>query len=559
MGWQTLTVTASSGSKTVSVVSGSTANIKVGDALQVGAFSLCEITGVYAGQLTIKDNWSNATQTGASASVIPTFGDFNTAVSAINKLKLIINDNYQALNDWTTGDGEVTFTGLDGMTYTVKSASAMEAFVNGLEIGLDNRIVEAIAEVTLPEPDVYIPFNNSAQILRGFGPYDQIDVSAEQDGSRLVELPTRSVLFSRSSGRTVTKSGQVIDIGIDEPAIGDNGIEIFENYINLIPRSEFFEDTSPIGGTSSWDLESSISQFGLKFASPNISPVYSDFTITANSDLGYSVYVYRGESSARQTVRCESRGVDTRVMAVSVDWSSDTVNISTQNAGWRMEYEWINRDVVRVHLLYDAGIENLQNTSARVAVYLSSESSTAYYGGFQLVTMDKVLPYVRTNAASVASGADIVNAEINRNFPAPGRPFSVVIDVNLAMGQTAFWLGAAGSPSLYFERFGQNGKLRVVANQGHVVLGSEDNYKLDQKVRCIYSYGGDDNAASLFIDGDLIASGVTTTMIDYSKDNYQFQIGARNSGNQANGPLSEFKIYPFTINLELAKIMGAPK
>lgn len=441
MGWQTLTVTASSGSKTVSVVSGSTANIKVGDALQVGAFSLCEITGVYAGQLTIKDNWGNATQTGASASVIPTFGDFNTAVSAINKLKLIINDNYQALNDWTTGNGEVTFTGLDGMTYTVKSASAMEAFVNGLETGLDNRIVEAIAEVALPEPDVYIPFNDSLQIVRGFGKHDQIDVSAAQDGSVMVELPTKSVEFSRASGSSrITRSGQIEALDVNSPSISKNGINVTASYTNEHRNSEDF--TQPY-----WSKEGSIIVEDGVLAPDGVSTAQSLTITTTNAFQSLrlisapslvgetwcsSVFCKAGTISKFRIIANAAGSVAgvsnasaefnlTEGTAVNISGCKD-VGIVECADGWFLCYSVYTKDSDGNQLK----LVDVSSTGAVIGDYL-------YAWGAQLTKTTMVMPYIKTeNVAAAASGVT-ARIPIKDNLPSPGQPFTIVVDTEIPL------------------------------------------------------------------------------------------------------------------------------
>ncbi|HHF2981036.1 TPA: hypothetical protein ACPJ0L_001953 [Vibrio alginolyticus] len=134
MSWITLTsVTATNGQKTVEVNSGSTANIKVGDALKIGAFDIYEIEGVFANQLSLREPWGNATQTAAKAVVVPTFGDFNAAVTAMRDLADVAIENLTAIEDWGTKAGEVTFTGKDGATYTARTLQQMDDDVAAIE------------------------------------------------------------------------------------------------------------------------------------------------------------------------------------------------------------------------------------------------------------------------------------------------------------------------------------------------------------------------------------------------------------------------------------------
>lgn len=134
MSWITLTsVTATSGQKTVAVNSGSTATIKIGDALKIGAFDIYEIEGVFANQLSLREPWGNATQTNAKAVVVPTFGDFNAAVTAMRDLTDVAIGNLTAIEDWGTKSGSVTFQGKDGQSYNARTMQQMDADVAAIE------------------------------------------------------------------------------------------------------------------------------------------------------------------------------------------------------------------------------------------------------------------------------------------------------------------------------------------------------------------------------------------------------------------------------------------
>ncbi|EPR4994873.1 hypothetical protein ACU6DI_003963 [Vibrio navarrensis] len=142
MSWITLTsVTATNGQKTVAVNSGSTATIKIGDALKIGAFDIYEIEGVFANQLTLRDAWAHATQTNAKAVVVPTFGDFNAAVTAMRDLTDVAVNNLSVIEDWGTKSGNVTFQGKDGQSYDARTMQQMDADVAELEAQASNLII----------------------------------------------------------------------------------------------------------------------------------------------------------------------------------------------------------------------------------------------------------------------------------------------------------------------------------------------------------------------------------------------------------------------------------
>lgn len=135
MSWTRLTsISVTNGSAIVTVNSGSTINIKVGDALLIGGFDLVEIEGVFANQLQLGSNWNHATQFNVAAAIVPTFGDFNHAVEEIRKLRQATTDNLDAMEQWCTKpEGSVVFQSYDGKQFEARSVQQMEKDVAEIE------------------------------------------------------------------------------------------------------------------------------------------------------------------------------------------------------------------------------------------------------------------------------------------------------------------------------------------------------------------------------------------------------------------------------------------
>ncbi|AZZ98244.1 hypothetical protein [Pseudoalteromonas sp. R3] len=128
-------VNATNGSNVIQVVSGeSVANIRPGDGLIIGSFNPVEVNRAYAtnqGQyIELLAPWDNATQSQVPALVMPTSGDFNSAVTALKNANTMVNDNVRAMVDWQTKMGSVQFTDLDGNVQTVKSLRLMQSEVD---------------------------------------------------------------------------------------------------------------------------------------------------------------------------------------------------------------------------------------------------------------------------------------------------------------------------------------------------------------------------------------------------------------------------------------------
>lgn len=119
-------VTVNNGSDIVTVLSGdNVAHINAGDALVIGSFSPVEIDSAYSTPsgvfIKLVKAWSNTTQPSQPAVVIPTAGDFGRATQNLEHANQIVHDNYQAMVDWQTKTGTVTFKDLDGNTHSVKT------------------------------------------------------------------------------------------------------------------------------------------------------------------------------------------------------------------------------------------------------------------------------------------------------------------------------------------------------------------------------------------------------------------------------------------------------
>lgn len=115
-----------SGQKTVTINSGITTNVKVGDAVLIGTFTIVEIAGVFANQLQLKENWPHDTQANVTASIVPTFGDFNQAVEQIRNIATTTQGNMAAMEKWWSEFGSVTFKDYAGNNHQVKTAKEME-------------------------------------------------------------------------------------------------------------------------------------------------------------------------------------------------------------------------------------------------------------------------------------------------------------------------------------------------------------------------------------------------------------------------------------------------
>lgn len=118
---------------------------------------------------------------------------------------------------------------------------------------------QELADSEVPFPDVWIPFNDSLQMLAGFGDYDRLYI-----GDKYFELPTRSVNFERATTATyIDKSGVLRTAAINEPRFEKQGLLIEGQSTNLITNS------SNVGSNYNSNLTITSNSDGTKTVSNN--------------------------------------------------------------------------------------------------------------------------------------------------------------------------------------------------------------------------------------------------------------------------------------------------
>lgn len=119
----------------------SVANVRTGDFLVIANFAPSQITGAYVGGageqfIELAISWKHGDQTNQPAIVIPTTVEVRKAVAALQAANLTLNDNFEAMQNWQTKTGTVTFKNLDGTQSTVPTLASFLSTV-GTAAALD--------------------------------------------------------------------------------------------------------------------------------------------------------------------------------------------------------------------------------------------------------------------------------------------------------------------------------------------------------------------------------------------------------------------------------------
>ncbi len=125
-----------------------------------------------------------------------------------------------------------------------------------------SQAAEPYKQVLQPLPDVWIPFNDSMDMITGFAPgYKKITVGAD-----VVTMPSDKIVsFTRASTATyINKSGRLSVAAIDEPRFEKNGLLIEGQRTNY-----FVKSNTPAEWTSTSNIDKSnngVDEFGFSFA-----------------------------------------------------------------------------------------------------------------------------------------------------------------------------------------------------------------------------------------------------------------------------------------------------
>jgi len=102
------------------------------------------------------------------------------------------------------------------------------------------QLLASVPYEAAPLPDVWAPLNSDLKLSEGFAPYDKLTIS-----SQVLELPTKSLTFSRATTATyIDKSGVLRIAAINEPRFEKEGLLIEGQSTNLAIYSSPTQDYS---------------------------------------------------------------------------------------------------------------------------------------------------------------------------------------------------------------------------------------------------------------------------------------------------------------------------
>jgi hypothetical protein len=432
-----------------------------------------------------------------------------------------------------------------------EDSDGYDTYITG---AFESETCQVAGDVAIPEPDFYVPFNDGLRIESGYGTHDQIDVSAAQDGSVMVDLPSMSASYTSSSGTYyIDKSGQLVEAS--EAPITKEGVQLHPAFSNSITYSNF-DGGYPLGTASTdWSDINAINGFTLAKFESGIE--FSDYSISGEDCFSFSCVVSTSglvNSSDTVRLRIEARGGTTA--AVNCYVYDDLSVIMDSSAYFNLYTESLGDNLIRIHILYDDNDGALLNTSARVAVYSSStdETSYPYYGEFQLSPgIYSILPIIKTESSSVAASATYVTFPQANNVSA-GEANTLVMDIVTSGSSDAASIFRAYTDSRLYA-YAQDDEITLV---WYTESGTQQSLTYSgvtplEKHRVCFINSLDE--LYIAVDGEVKASLSITSSVNF-RNISNFQLGVHTFAPSCVPFISDFKIYHSALSEDQVKALG---
>lgn len=190
-----------------------------------------------------------------------------------------------------------------------------------------NQTAQPYAYVLQPLPDVWIPFNDSLDMITGYGPGTK---KVTIDGAEKTISSDKVISFSRASTATyINKSGVLTVAGIDEPRFEKEGLLIEGTRINTFANSnepELWNTASQLSVTQATD------SYGFTYGVVGITEATSDtgrYTV-CSTGYGRVIALAAGESCTISLRAKKSAGdgvltIYMRIASVNNDGASNTL------------------------------------------------------------------------------------------------------------------------------------------------------------------------------------------------------------------------------------------
>jgi hypothetical protein len=431
------------------------------------------------------------------------------------------------------------------------NAATSEANTQALFDNFDSSVAESVGIVAIPYPDLHVPFNDGLRIESGYGTNNQIDVSASQDGSVMVDLPSMSTDFTRSTGSYyINKSGVLNYADVDEPCIDNTGIWLHDSFTVWSQYSNLL--------TESWleKVNVEVTDSGETFLGGH--PVF-DATLTAGSgyrnirrvatsdytigDIVGVTVIAKADTITSFTINIGNGGVISFDLSdgTSSYTSGDFINHGIEHVGdgfyacyfCRQTSETDADQIIRVASLSGSTGDNLKIAMINIGNY------TSY------------MPMQYTTSSSVVVGSTQCSANVNKNLMAKDG-FTLVINAKSLLGNNDGYgvVSISDSTVRLSIRYDSSGK---IYNNSTPTTG----YNTGTVAKYIVVYDSDGNQ-SLYFNGELVSTDTYGTIADMDTEAAKIYFGSSGATVwRLNNRLKGFYAYNSALTADQVKALGA--
>ncbi|WMY75426.1 hypothetical protein RHD99_05560 [Buttiauxella selenatireducens] len=369
-----------------------------------------------------------------------------------------------------------------------------------------------------PFPDVWIPFNDSLQMLAGNGPYDRITI-----GSDYLELPSRSATFTRASTATyIDKSGVLQTAAINEPRFEKEGLLIEGQSTNLLRTSSF---ASSLGTWGEPNATGNVKTFGQ--LAPDSTSTALKMTVAGDgiNTSDANPMVVGTTYTLSFWVKNES---DSEIIFFIRFGSGDTSGtfVTVQNTS-----TWARYVVTKAFATGDSILR----------LYVNTKGKEFSLWGIQLEALSFATSYIPTNGAAATRAPDNCNIQSALNLPALGMPYTVTLECNYMGIGSGFRAHAYGDQVTYIYTDATSANIQFFSNEKVALLTPAQATPGSMLVRGVMA-DRDNNNAKYLNNGSVgnMNGNMTKTRV------YSQNVGIGNTGSNNQhlyGHIRNFRIW----------------
>ncbi|WP_417623042.1 phage head spike fiber domain-containing protein [Parasphingorhabdus sp.] len=579
------TVNVTAGSQSVTGVGTNWQNdvisIAIGDIFTLDTKTWYEVTAVNSDtSITLDRAFEGSTFSGENYAIIRnTSGTILTRIAGqisvqFNQKQLFLDE----LRQWLNSDEELSkITDSHGISHQIKTIKEIQNTCENAANTALNAAVETntaietalgLASDILPHhtPALSVTFNDGIRIEHGYGMHDKLDISAAQDGSLLIDMPTKSVEFSRSSAAwNINKSGILEELELNEPAIGSNGVWVHESYTNYIKNSTALY-TKP-GTRASLTQKSG----GILFGS-NCAEFVEDLTagehfvnlenvsVPVGQEYNFSIYIKANANKGSRyfTLRTHSGNISQTQFTVD----SNGVIASSQGVVENIGDGWYRCSIQLTSTLETppTGMRLQITDNAGNLSYTGNGVSSFIISGAQVTQKDALLPLIVTGDTAETVAATSHSIPIKGNLPVKGHSFTISINAefrDISSATTAHILSFGSdtdNAAILFRKVGDQLQFYFDKSDGtdQRLTDATPEYAIGRHFYTL-TFDGTTDTFTLYCDGVLLSQKVYPDYCWFDPEK------TLSFDGRYNNQIKSLKILHYAASAEEVRSWGAPK